>query len=173
MNILDIPVRTIDGHDATLREHEGKAMLIVNVASRCGLTPQYAGLQTLFDTYSTRGLTVLGFPCNQFLEEEPGTEAEIKTFCESSFGVTFPMYAKIEVNGENRHPLYKQLTTMLTSKGDADIRWNFEKFFVSPAGEITRFAPQFEPTDERLIAAIEAALPARSVALDDTADATR
>lgn len=162
MSIHDIPVATIDGAETTLREFKGKALLIVNVASQCGLTPQYAGLQGLHDQYGERGFEVLGFPCNQFGGQEPGTEGEIKSFCETSFGVNFPLFAKIEVNGENRHPLYGALTATPDADGkDGDIVWNFEKFLVSPDGEIVaRFRPLVGPDDAGLTAAIEAQLPA-------------
>jgi glutathione peroxidase len=134
----------------------------VNVASQCGLTPQYAGLQQLYDDYAARGLEVLAFPCNQFGSQEPGTADEIKTFCESSFGVTFPLFEKIDVNGPNRHPLYAELTQVSDAKGhEGDIRWNFEKFLVSPEGEIVaRFSPIVTPEAPELIEAIEALLPA-------------
>ena len=161
MSIHDIPVTTIDGTTSTLAEHKGKALLVVNVASQCGLTPQYAGLQGLHDQYGERGFEVLGFPCNQFGAQEPGTEDEIKTFCETNFGVSFPMYAKIDVNGETRHPLYEALTETPDAEGKAgDVVWNFEKFLVSPEGEVVaRFRPLVTPDDEELTSAIEAQLP--------------
>ena len=161
MSIHDIPVTTIDGATSTLAEHKGKALLIVNVASQCGLTPQYAGLQGLHDQYGERGFEVLGFPCNQFGAQEPGTEGEIKTFCETNFGVNFPMYSKIDVNGDNRHPLYDALTETPDAEGKAgDVVWNFEKFLVSPEGEVVaRFRPLVTPDDEQLTSAIEAQLP--------------
>ncbi|MHB1487537.1 MAG: glutathione peroxidase [Acidimicrobiales bacterium] len=162
MSIYDQSVTTIDGTETDLHDVEGKAALIVNVASQCGLTPQYAGLQKLYETYSGRGLAVLGFPCNQFMGQEPGTSDEIKTFCETSYGVSFPLYAKIEVNGENRHPLYAALTEVADGEGEAgDIKWNFEKFLVAPGGTvIKRFRPTVEPEAPEIIAAIEEALPA-------------
>ena len=162
MSIHDIPVTTIDGTTSTLAEHKGKALLIVNVASQCGLTPQYAGLQGLHDQYGERGFEVLGFPCNQFGSQEPGTEDEIKTFCETNFGVNFPMYSKIDVNGDNRHRLYEALTETPDAEGKAgDVVWNFEKFLVSPEGEVVaRFRPLVTPDDEQLTSAIEAQLPA-------------
>jgi glutathione peroxidase len=168
MEILDIPLRTMDGAPTTLRERAGQALLVVNVASQCGLTPQYAGLQALHETYGARGLSVLGFPCNQFGAQEPGTHDEIKAFCEASFGVTFPLFEKIDVNGEARHPLYAELSTVPTEKGQpGDIRWNFEKFLVSPDGSVRRFSPLVTPEDPVLIEAIEAALPAdRTVRLE-------
>jgi len=172
MSLLDIPVTTLDDGEITLRRWEDKALLVVNVASQCGLTPQYAGLQQLHETYRERGLRVLGFPCNQFGNQEPGTNDEIKTFCESSFGVSFPLFAKIDVNGENRHPLYEELTKIPTGKGEHDIRWNFEKFLISPSGEIQRFSPIVTPDDPKLIEAIEGALPAdRRVKLEAETEA--
>lgn len=162
MAIYDHPVRALDGSDADLHDHEGKALLIVNVASKCGLTPQYEGLERLQKTYGDRGFSVLGFPCNQFMGQEPGSADEIATFCSTNYGVTFPMYEKIEVNGEGRHPLYGELTEKPDAKGEAgDIQWNFEKFLVSPSGEIVeRFRPQTEPESGEVVQAIEAQLPA-------------
>jgi glutathione peroxidase len=161
MSIYDVPIRTIDGGETTLAEHKGKALLIVNVASQCGFTPQYAGLQKLHETYADRGLAVLGFPCNQFGAQEPGSHDEIKTFCETSFGVSFPLFAKIEVNGDHRHPLYAELTKVADADGHAgDIRWNFEKFLVSPDGdEVVRFSTLVTPEDPKLVGAIEDRLP--------------
>jgi glutathione peroxidase len=161
MAIYDIPVRTIDGDETTLRDYEGKALLLVNVASQCGLTPQYAGLEELHKTYGERGFEVLGFPSNQFGAQEPGTESDIKTFCETSFGVDFPLFSKIEVNGENRHPLYEELTKAPDAEGKAgDITWNFEKFLVAPSGEVVgRFRPMTAPDAPELVEAIEANLP--------------
>ena len=160
MTIFDAPIHTLSGEDASLAEHEGNALLIVNVASKCGLTPQYAGLEDLQKRYADRGFTVLGFPCNQFLGQEPGTADEIETFCSTTYGVTFPMYEKIDVNGEDQHPIYAELTAVADADGAAgDVAWNFEKFLVSPIGQITRFRPQVEPDDAELVAAIEATLP--------------
>ena len=161
MAIYDIDVETIDGEKTTLRDYEGKALLLVNVASQCGLTPQYAGLEELHKTYGDRGFEVLGFPCNQFGGQEPGTSDEIKTFCETSFGVDFPLFSKIEVNGENRHPLYQELTKVPDAEGkDGDITWNFEKFLVAPSGEVVgRFRPMTAPDAPELVEAIEANLP--------------
>ena len=160
MTIFDAPIHTLSGEDASLAEHEGKALLIVNVASKCGLTPQYAGLEDLQKRYADRGFTVLGFPCNQFLGQEPGTADEIETFCSTTYGVTFPMYEKIDVNGEDQHPIYAELTAVADADGAAgDVAWNFEKVLVSPIGQITRFRPQVEPDDAELVAAIEATLP--------------
>jgi glutathione peroxidase len=158
--IYDIPIRTLQGDPSSLAAHKGKAFLLVNVASRCGLTPQYAGLQKLQETYEGRGFSVLGFPCNQFLEQEPGTADEIAQFCSVNYGVTFPLYEKIEVNGEGRHPLYELLTATADADGKAgDIQWNFEKFLVSPEGEVlARFRPGTEPDDPGLVSAVESAL---------------
>ncbi len=132
------------------------------MASKCGLTPQYEGLERLQETYGDRGFSVLGFPCNQFLGQEPGSAEEIQEFCSTTYGVTFPLFEKIEVNGEGRHPLYEELTAVPDSEGQAgDITWNFEKFLVSPAGQVvSRFRPQVEPEDAALVEAIEAQLPA-------------
>jgi glutathione peroxidase len=157
--IYDIPIRTLQGEPSSLATHKGKALLLVNVASRCGLTPQYAGLQQLQDRYGERGFSVLGFPCNQFLEQEPGTPDEIAQFCSVNYGVTFPLFEKIEVNGPDRHPIYAQLTEVADAGGEAgDIQWNFEKFLVSPQGTVTRFRPQVEPEDPTLVSAVETAL---------------
>ena len=159
--IHDIPVRTIDGADTTLGNYAGKALLIVNVASKCGLTPQYEGLQNLYDTYRDRGLEVLGFPCNQFMGQEPGTNDEIKEFCSLNFNVSFPLFDKIDVNGEGRHPLYAELTKAADAEGKAgDVGWNFEKFLVSPSGDIAgRYRPLVTPDAPELTQAIESNLP--------------
>ena len=161
MSIYDHKLQALDGAPLDLHDYEGKALLIVNVASKCGLTPQYAGLEKIHEQYEGRGFSVLGVPCNQFLGQEPGTSEEIATFCSTTYGVTFPLAEKVEVNGEGRHPLYAELTTVPDADGkDGDIAWNFEKFLVGPDGAITRFRPQVEPEDPALVAAIEAALPA-------------
>lgn len=160
MELFDIPVRTLRGDETTLAEHKGKAVLIVNVASKCGLTPQYAGLERLHERYTDMGFAVLGFPCNQFLGQEPGTAEEIETFCSTTYGVTFPLYAKIDVNGDDRHPIYAELTEAVDDAGKAgDVKWNFEKFLVTPDGGVRRFRPQVEPEAPELVAAIEDALP--------------
>ena len=161
MTIYDVPVRTLEGSPASLADHKGKALLIVNVASQCGLTPQYGGLEQLQERYGPQGFAVLGFPCNQFGAQEPGTPEEIAEFCSTSYGVTFPMFEKIEVNGESRHPLYALLTQQADAEGQAgDIQWNFEKFLISPDGEVAaRFRPLVAPEDETLVAAIEEQLP--------------
>lgn len=154
-SLYDIPLETIDGKAATLADYKGDVMLIVNVASKCGLTPQYDGLEKLYAEHKAEGFDVLGFPCNQFMGQEPGTEAEIAEFCRLTYGVEFPMFAKIDVNGPGRHPLYKALID--AQPADGDIRWNFEKFLVSRDGEVVaRFAPKTSPEDPGLVAAIEA-----------------
>jgi len=161
MAIYDADVQALDGSPADLSDYEGKTVLIVNVASQCGLTPQYAGLQQLHEQYGDRGFAVLGFPCNQFGAQEPGTSDEIKTFCETNYGVTFPMFSKIEVNGEGRHALYDELTAVADAEGQAgDVQWNFEKVLISPDGEIVaRFRPMVTPEDPVLVGAIEEQLP--------------
>ncbi len=162
MTIFETPIQRLSGEDTTLGEHAGKALLIVNVASKCGLTPQYAGLEELHERLTDRGFSVLGFPCNQFGGQEPGTSEEIAEFCSATYGVTFPMYEKVDVNGADRHPIYQQLTLVPDAKGEAgDILWNFEKFLVAPSGEIVaRFRPQTTPEDPDLLAAIDEVLPA-------------
>jgi glutathione peroxidase len=162
MPIYDAPVRALDGGPADLSDYEGKALLIVNVASQCGLTPQYSGLQQLHKEYGSRGVEVRGFPCNQFGAQEPGNADEIAEFCETSYGVEFPLFEKLEVNGVGRHPLYEQLTAQPDADGEAgDIQWNFEKFLISPSGDIVgRFRPMTTPEDPGLVEAIEDQLPA-------------
>ena len=159
MSLYDAPVKTLGGDPVDLHQYEGRPVLIVNVASRCGLTPQYAGLQHLYDTYKEQGFDVLGFPCNQFGAQEPGTAGEIQAFCSANYGVGFSMFEKIDVNGEERHPLYQELTQVADGEGHkGDIRWNFEKFLVAPDGAVTRFPPTVEPDDPALVSAVEAAL---------------
>jgi glutathione peroxidase len=160
-SLYDLDLHTLDGKPATLAEHAGNALLIVNVASKCGLTPQYEGLQALQDQFAGRGLRVLGFPCNQFMGQEPGTSEEIQEFCSVNYNVTFPLYEKIDVNGDQRSDLYAELTKTPDAAGEAgDVTWNFEKFLVSPAGEVVgRFRPQVTPDDAALVAAVEAQLP--------------
>ena len=162
MALYDIPIHTLQGDDATLGDYAGRTLLLVNVASKCGLTPQYEGLERLQETYGDRGFTVIGFPCNQFLGQEPGTAEEIAQFCSATYGVTFPLMEKIEVNGEGRHPIYAELTQTEDAEGKAgDITWNFEKFLVSPSGEVVaRYRPQVEPEDPAIVADIEAQLAA-------------
>jgi glutathione peroxidase len=160
MSLHDIALTTLSGEPATLPA--GKALLLVNVASKCGLTPQYEGLERLQKTYADRGFTVLGFPCNQFLGQEPGSAEEIAEFCSTSYGVSFALFEKLEVNGDGRHPLFAELTAVPDAEGVAgDVLWNFEKWLVSPAGEVVgRFRPRVEPEDPTIVSAIEAQLPA-------------
>ena len=154
---LDIQLKDIDGKKTSLSAHKGKVMLVVNVASNCGLTPQYKQLQAIHDKFSKKGFTVLGFPCNQFGKQEPGTALEIKKFCSDNYSVTFPLHAKIEVNGADAHPLYKKLKK--ESGGSDKIRWNFEKFLLDGNGKvIKRFSPSVKPDSNDVIAAIESAL---------------
>lgn len=162
MSLYDIPLHTLTGEPTTLGAFEGKAVLVVNVASKCGLTPQYTGLERLQQQYGERGLTVLGVPCNQFAGQEPGSAEEIQSFCSTTYGVSFPLTEKLDVNGEARHPLYAELTKAADAEGEAgDITWNFEKFLISPKGEVVgRFRPRTEPEAAEVVAAIEAQLPA-------------
>ncbi len=160
-DLHDIAVTTIDGRETTLADWAGHVLLIVNVASECGLTEQYGTLQELQDEYAMRGFFVLGFPCNQFGGQEPGTEAEIKEFASSEFGVEFPMFAKIDVNGDDAHPLYQLLRQTPDADGEAgDVAWNFEKFVVDEAGNVVgRFRPKTQPDDDAIIDVIEEHLP--------------
>jgi glutathione peroxidase len=161
MAIYDIPLHRLDGADASLGDFAGKAILLVNVASNCDLTPQYTGLKRLQRRYAERGFTVAGFPCNQFGGQEPGTAEEIKTFCSVTYGITFPIFEKLDVNGADRHPLFAQLTEVPDADGAAgDIQWNFEKFLIDSAGTVVgRFRPEIEPEDPIVVSAIEAVLP--------------
>jgi glutathione peroxidase len=161
MSIYTHSIATLNGQPFDLEGLRGKAVLIVNVASKCGLTPQYAGLEALQHAYADRGFTVLGVPCNQFGGQEPGTAEEISTFCSSTYDVTFPLTEKVDVNGHNKHPLFAELEVMADASGDAgDIQWNFEKFLVSPTGEVVgRFRPMVAPNAEELVGALEAVLP--------------
>jgi glutathione peroxidase len=151
----------LDGSSASLADFDGQALLVVNVASQCGFTPQYAGLEALYERYRGRGLDVLGFPSNQFGAQEPGTAEEIVEFCSATYGVTFPMFAKTDVNGPQRHPLFERLTRTADATGEAgDVAWNFEKFLVSPAGEVAaRFRSSVAPDDPALLEAVESVLP--------------
>ncbi|MCU5774932.1 glutathione peroxidase [Erwiniaceae bacterium BAC15a-03b] len=179
MSIYDTELVTLDGEKTTLQQWQGKVLLVVNVASKCGLTAQYEQLEQLQKELHPQGFDVLGFPCNAFLEQEPGTNEEIKTFCSTTYGVTFPMFSKIEVNGDHRHPLYAQLTAAqpqalapedsgflerMTSKGRApkasgDILWNFEKFLIGRNGEVLqRFSPDMTPDDPIIVNSIKQAL---------------
>jgi glutathione peroxidase len=160
MSINDEKIKTLQGEPTSLSELGGGSMLLVNVASRCGLTPQYASLEQLQETYGQRGFTVVGFPCNQFGGQEPGTADDIEAFCSTTYGVTFPLTEKIEVNGPDRHPIYQELTAVADAEGHrGDIRWNFEKFLVDPSGTVTRYPPTVTPDDPALVEAIEASLP--------------
>jgi glutathione peroxidase len=160
MSIFTEPIRTLRGDESSLAAFDGKTILAVNVASKCGLTPQYAGLEALQKKYSDRGFTVVGFPSNQFGGQEPGSAEEIETFCSTTYGVTFPMMEKIDVNGPDRHPIYAALTETADAEGHSgDIRWNFEKFLIAPDGSVTRFSPVVTPEDPALVGAIEASLP--------------
>ena len=161
MTVLDHSISTLQGASANLNDYLGKALLVVNVASKCGLTPQYTGLEQLQKEYADRGFSVLGFPCNQFGAQEPGSPEEIETFCSTTYGVTFPMMEKIDVNGDNRHPIYQDLTQVADADGKSgDISWNFEKFLISPVGEVVaRYGPMTAPDDPKLVADIEANLP--------------
>lgn len=161
MSILETEIARLDGTPTTLGEITGgRPALLVNVASRCGLTPQYTGLEELQSRFGSRGFTVVGLPCNQFMGQEPGTSEEIAEFCSATYGVTFPLTEKIEVNGEDRHPVYAALVSAEDEQGEAgDVSWNFEKFLVDGSGEVVaRFRPKVEPGDPRLVGAIEAAL---------------
>jgi glutathione peroxidase len=159
--LYSLPLTMLDGRETTFGEYTGRAVLVVNVASKCGLTPQYATLEKLAETYADRGLTVLGAPCNQFMGQEPGSNEEIAEFCSTTYGVTFPLTDKLEVNGAGRDALFTELTAAPDADGyTGDVRWNFEKWLVSPAGEVVaRFSPQTVPDDPALVAAVEAALP--------------
>lgn len=178
-SIYDIPLQDLDGRPTSLLPFKGQVILVVNVASKCGLTPQYAGLQALYEKFHQRGLKVAGFPCNDFAGQEPGSEGEIRDFCDTNYHVTFPLFAKLRINSEPRHPLYAHLITaqplalasgdltlrdtlvkhLLLPKGDTDVMWNFEKFLINRDGQVVaRFAPDVGPNDARLISAIENAL---------------
>jgi glutathione peroxidase len=159
-SVLDVEIGALRGGSADLAQYAGRAVLVVNVASKCGLTPQYEGLERLQERYASRGFTVLGVPCNQFLGQEPGSAEEIAEFCSATYGVTFPMTEKVEVNGEGRHPLYARLVGVADAEGYAgDVRWNFEKFLVGRDGAVVaRFAPQVEPESPDVVAAVEGVL---------------
>jgi glutathione peroxidase len=161
MNVHDIPLHTLFGDPATLGDLAGQALLVVNVASKCGLTPQYEKLEELQRTYADRGFSVVGFPCNQFGGQEPGSAEEIEEFCSTTYGVSFPLFEKIEVNGSGRHPLYTELTAVPDADGEAgDIQWNFEKFVVAPDGSVvSRFRPGTQPDAPEVTSVIEAQLP--------------
>ncbi|MFM7225505.1 MAG: glutathione peroxidase [Actinomycetota bacterium] len=160
MSVYEIEIAGLDGSAGALAAQAGKVTLVVNVASKCGLTPQYTALQELQDRFGGQGFTVVGVPCNQFLGQEPGSPEEIAEFCSTSYGVTFPLTEKIEVNGDDRHPLYAELTPNADAEGHTgDIRWNFEKFLVAKDGSVVaRFAPQTTPDDAAVISAVEQAI---------------
>jgi glutathione peroxidase len=162
VTLYDIPVKTLSGEDSSLGALAGKTLLVVNVASKCGLTPQYSALEALHERLADRGFSVVGFPCNQFMGQEPGTAEEIEEFCSTTYGVTFPMFEKIEVNGERRHPIYDELTSVPDADGAAgDVQWNFEKFLLGPDGTVlARFRPRTVPDDPEVLAAIEKHLSA-------------
>ena len=161
MSLYDIPINRLDGTSSSLGDFEGQAVLVVNVASKCGLTPQYETLEKLQQQYGDQGFSVVGFPCNQFLGQEPGTAEEIQEFCSTTYGVSFPLFEKIDVNGDDRHAIYDELTAVADTDGEAgDIQWNFEKFLLSPSGEVVgRFRPTVSPDAPEIVGAIEANLP--------------
>jgi glutathione peroxidase len=159
MSIYETPIKTLAGDPSSLAPFKGETILIVNVASKCGLTPQYEGLENLQKLYAARGFSVVGFPCNQFGEQEPGSADEIQTFCSTTYGVTFPLFEKIDVNGEHQSPIYAELEKVPDQDGySGDVRWNFEKFLVGRDGSVMRFAPQVTPDDPKLMVAIESDL---------------
>ncbi|MFD3569018.1 glutathione peroxidase [Streptomyces sp. NPDC058667] len=159
MSLYDIPLTSLTGEPVSLADYRDRAVLVVNVASKCGLTPQYAGLERLQKEYGERGLTVLGVPCNQFAGQEPGSAEEIQTFCSATYGVSFPLLEKTDVNGEARHPLYAELVKTADAEGEAgDVQWNFEKFLIGRDGHVTRFRPRTDPDAPEVVAAIEAQL---------------
>jgi glutathione peroxidase len=162
VSLYDIPVNTLAGQPSSLGDLAGKTLLVVNVASKCGLTPQYTGLEHLQERFADQGFSVVGFPCNQFGGQEPGSAEEIAEFCSTSYGVSFPMFEKIEVNGEGRHQIYTELTAVPDAEGQAgDIQWNFEKFLVGPDGAVLgRYRPLVDPEAPELVAAIESSLSA-------------
>jgi glutathione peroxidase len=160
VTIYDIPVNRLDGSPADLHDYEDRVALVVNVASRCGLTPQYEALEKLHERYAGDGFTVLGFPCNQFGAQEPGSAEDIATFCSTTYGVTFPMFEKVDVNGDDRHPLYTELVQKDYDDGEGgDIKWNFEKFLVVDGDVVRRFSPMVVPDAPEVVEAIESCLP--------------
>ena len=161
MSVYDLKMSALDGSALDLAQFKGKTTLVVNVASKCGLTPQYTGLEKLQERFAGQGFNVLGVPCNQFGGQEPGTAEEIATFCSATYGVTFPLTEKVDVNGDQRHALYDELTTTTDSEGKGgDIQWNFEKFLVAPDGRVVaRFRPMTDPEADEVVGAIEKVLP--------------
>jgi glutathione peroxidase len=159
MTIYDTPINTLAGESSSLEQFKGETILIVNVASKCGLTPQYEGLENLQKRFGAQNFSVVGFPCNQFAGQEPGSAEEIQTFCSTTYGVSFPLFEKIEVNGPGQSPIYAELEKISDEDGySGDVRWNFEKFLVARDGSVVRFAPQVDPEDPKLVAAIESDL---------------
>jgi glutathione peroxidase len=160
MSIYDDEIKTLEGEATSLSDYQGKTVLVVNVASKCGLTPQYEGLQKLHERFADQGFEVLGFPCNQFAGQEPGSAEEIREFCDTNYHVSFPLFEKIDVNGQNSHPIYRELTQTPDATGEAgDVKWNFEKFLIGPEGSVIgRFRPQVTPDDPALVEAIESQL---------------
>jgi len=161
MSLYDVEIDALQGGPANLAQYRGKAVLVVNVASKCGLTPQYAALEKLHEQYAARGFTVLGVPCNQFMGQEPGSAEEIATFCSATYGVTFPMTGKVDVNGADAHPVFRQLTEAPDAAGEAGpVQWNFEKWLVAPDGAVAaRFRPNVAPDAPEVRSAVEALLP--------------
>ncbi|MBU42097.1 MAG: glutathione peroxidase [Spirochaetaceae bacterium] len=159
MSIHEIEAKTIQGQSRSLKDYEGNLLLVVNVASKCGLTPQYKDLENLYKKYKDRGFRILGFPCNQFMGQEPGTEEEIQQFCSTNYDVSFDLFSKVDVNGANRHPLYQFLAGP-EAAFPGDISWNFEKFLVGEDGKvIQRFSPKTSPSDPKIVETIESNLP--------------
>lgn len=159
MNFREIPLTTIDGDTITLNDYRESTVLVVNVASKCGFTRQYAALESMYQEYKDRGFVVLGFPCNQFLAQEPGSADDIKEFCSINYGVTFPLMEKVKVNGKKKHPLFEKLHTVADADGkDGRVKWNFEKFVILPTDEISRFRSAVEPDSAAIVAAIEKGL---------------
>lgn len=155
--VYDFSAKTITGEDKSLKEYEGKVLVIVNTASKCGFTPQYKELEALYEKYNDQGFEILGFPCNQFMKQEPGTEADIQEFCQMNYGVTFPMFSKIDVKGKNAHPLFQYLTKNTSGVLSSEVKWNFTKFLINKKGEVVnRFAPTTSP--EKMVKEIEQCL---------------
>ena len=156
--ILEHTMKRLDGREEALETYKGKVVLMVNVASKCGMTPQYKGLQDLYEQYQGQGLEILGFPANDFMGQEPGTDAEISEFCEINYGVTFPLFSKIMVKGEEMHPLYRELTSMPEPVG-GDVLWNFQKYLINRDGQVVaKFGPRTQPQDPELVAQVESLL---------------
>lgn len=155
--VYDFFAKTITGEEKSLKEYEGKVLVIVNTASKCGFTPQYKELQALYEKYNNQGFEILGFPCNQFMKQEPGTEKDIQEFCQVNYGVTFPMFSKVDVKGKNAHPLFQYLTKHTSGVLSSEVKWNFTKFLINKSGEVVeRFAPATKL--EKMVAEIETLL---------------